>query len=54
MSHSVNVKHKVDNQTIMDNCQISKTKIGWVESVNGSYLGYSVGTSEINTLSYSL
>ena len=35
---SVNVKHKVDDQTIIDNCRISKTKIGSVESVNGSYL----------------
>ena len=38
VGHSVNVKHKVDDQTIIDNCQISKTKIGSVESMNGSYL----------------
>ena len=37
VGRSVNVKRKVDNQTIIDNCQISKTKIGSVESVNGSY-----------------
>ena len=36
---SVKLKHSIDNQTIIDNCQISKTKIGFVESVNGSYLG---------------
>ena len=35
---NVNVKHKVDDQTIIDNCQISKMKIGSVESVNGRYL----------------
>ena len=35
--HSMNIKHKVDDQTIVDNCQISKMKIGSVESVNGSY-----------------
>ena len=34
---NVNVKCKVDDQTIIDNCQISKTKIGLVESINGSY-----------------
>ena len=38
----VNVKRKVDDQTIIDNCQISKTKIGSVESVNGSFLRYLV------------
>ena len=36
---NVNVKRKVDDQTIIDNCQISKMKIGSVESINGSYLG---------------
>ena len=36
---SVNVKHKIDDQTIIDNCQISKMKIGLVESINGSYSG---------------
>ena len=39
VSRSVNVKHKVDNQTIIDNCQISKMKIGSVESINGSHSG---------------
>ena len=39
MDRSVKLKHSLDNQTIIDNCQISKTKIGFVESVNGSYLG---------------
>ena len=34
----MNVKHKVDDQTIIDNCQIYKTKIESVESINGSYL----------------
>ena len=37
MGRSVNAKCKVDDQTIIDNCQISKTKIGSVESVNGNY-----------------
>ena len=37
VGHSVNIKHKVVDQTIIDNCQISKTKIGLVESVNGSF-----------------
>ena len=37
VGHSVKLKHSVDNQTIIDNCQISKTKMGFVESVNGSY-----------------
>ena len=44
VGHIVNVKRKVDDQTIIDNCQISKTKIGSVKSINGSYLRYSVGT----------
>ena len=39
ISRSVNVKCKVDDQTIIDNCQISKMKIGLAESVNGSYSG---------------
>ena len=39
VSHSVNVKCKVDDKTIIDNCQMSKMKIGSVESINGSYLG---------------
>ena len=34
----VNVKRKLDDQTIIDNCWISKTKIGLVESINGSFL----------------
>ena len=33
----VNVKRKVDDQTIIDNCQISRMKIGSVESVNGGF-----------------
>ena len=37
VDHTMNIKHKVDDQTIIDNCQISKMKIGSVESVNGSY-----------------
>ena len=37
VGRSMNVKCKVDDQTIIDNCQISKTKIGLVESINGSY-----------------
>ena len=37
VGHSVNIKHKVEDQTIIDNCQISKMKIGSVESVGGSY-----------------
>ena len=39
VGHSMNIKCKVDDQTIVDNCQISRTKIGLVESVNGSFLG---------------
>ena len=37
MGCSVNLKRKVDDQTIVDNCKISRTKIGFVESVNGSF-----------------
>ena len=37
IGHSVNLKRKVDDQTIVDNCKISRTKIGLVESVNGSF-----------------
>ena len=36
---SMDLKHKVDDQTIVDNCKISRTKIGFVESVNGSFPG---------------
>ena len=39
MGHSVGLKCKVDDQTIVDNCEIPRTKIGSVESVNGSFLG---------------
>ena len=49
VGHSIKLKHSIDNQTIIDNCQISKTNIGFVESVNGSYSGYLVETSEMNT-----
>ena len=38
IGRGMNVKHKVDDQTIIDNCQISKMKIGSVESINGGYL----------------
>ena len=31
VGHDVNLKHKVDDQTIVDNCKISRTKIGLVE-----------------------
>ena len=41
---SMDLKRKVDDQTIVDNCKISRMKIGLVESVNGSFLRYSVGT----------
>ena len=34
---SVDLKRKVYDQTIVDNCKISRTKIGFVESVNGSF-----------------
>ena len=34
---SVDLKRKVDDQTIIDNCEISRTKIGFVKSVNGSF-----------------
>ena len=39
MGRSVDLKRKVDDQTIVDNCKISRMKIGSVESVNGSFLG---------------
>ena len=39
VGHSVDLKRKVDDQTIIDNCKISRTKIGLVESVNGSFPG---------------
>ena len=39
MGCSMGLKHKVDDQTIVDNCKISRTKIGLVESVNGSFSG---------------
>ena len=48
MGHSVKLKHSIDN------CQISKTKIEFVESVNGKYLKQLVGTSETNTKCNSL
>ena len=54
MGCSVKLKCSIDNQTIIDNCQISKTKIGFIESVNGSSLKQSVGTSEMNTKCNSL
>ena len=38
MGHSIKLKRSIDDQTIIDNCQISKMKIGYVESINGSYL----------------
>ena len=38
MGRSMKLKCSIDDQTIIDNCQISKTKIGDVESVNSSYL----------------
>ena len=37
MGRSMNLKHKVDDQTIVDNCKISRMKIGFVDSVNGSF-----------------
>ena len=37
MCRGVNVKCKVDNQTIVDNCKISRMKIGFVKSINGSF-----------------
>ena len=39
MGRSIGLKYKVDDQTIVDNCKISRTKIGSVESVNGSFPG---------------
>ena len=39
VGRSVGLKRKVDDQTIVDNCKISWTKIGFDESVNGSFLG---------------
>ena len=37
MGRDVNLKCKVDDQTIVYSCKISRTKIGSVESVNGSF-----------------
>ena len=39
VGRSVDLKCKVDDQTIVDNCKISRTKIGLVKSVNGSFPG---------------
>ena len=39
VGRSVGLRCKVDDQTIVGNCEISRTKIGSVESVNGSFLG---------------
>ena len=40
VGRSVDLKRKVDDQTIIDNCKISRTtKIGFIKSVNGSFLG---------------
>ena len=44
VGRSVNMKCKVDDQTIINDCWISKTKIGLVESVNSSFLRYLVET----------
>ena len=38
VGRSVDLKCKVDDQTIVDNCKISRKKIGFVESVKGSFL----------------
>ena len=38
VGRSMNIKCKVDDQTMIDNCQISKMKLGSVESINGSFL----------------
>ena len=35
----VDLKRELDDQTIIDNCKISRMKIGSVESVNGSFPG---------------
>ena len=39
MGRSIGLKRKVDDQTIIDNCEISRMKIGLLESINGSFLG---------------
>ena len=39
VGRSVDLKCKVDDQTIVGNCEISRTKIGLLESVNGSFPG---------------
>ena len=39
MGRSVNLKPKVDDQTMIDNCKMSRTKIGSVESIDGSFPG---------------
>ena len=39
MGRSVDLKRKVDDQTIVDNCKISRMKIGFIKSVNDSFPG---------------
>ena len=39
VGRSLGLRRKVDDQTIVHNCKISRTKIGSVESVNGSFPG---------------
>ena len=39
VGRSVGLKRKVDDQTVVDNCKISRTKIGFIESINGSFPG---------------
>ena len=39
MGRSMDLKCKVDDQTIVDNCKISRMKIGFIKSVNGSFPG---------------
>ena len=39
VGRNVDLRCKVDDQTIVDNCKISRTKIGFIESVNGSFPG---------------
>ena len=33
MGHSVDLKHKIDDQTIVDNCKISRMKISMLKAL---------------------
>ena len=39
VGRNMDLKCKVDDQTIVDNCKISRTKIGFIKSINGGFPG---------------